>query len=380
MRSVALTPKRKYEREEKRMPGSDSIDIPELLALLNERDGAARVIPELRSRACAERQEGNLWDLAGQHFCNNGRYYEGLTVHYAFYDQLLALESRDSKRLHKGTPLIRISDAHRALNHPALAKRYLMLTTCEDAIRGEGVIPADTTGTYFRSVWHFGLSHDEFARYASEVWQIATDHRDESRFPEWILQELDQYWMTEYPSPEEATTHAANTSYVKWLLSKLGSGDGLALERLAHYLLTCIPGIKAYKHTRSKSTDYDVVCAPEGVPLDFRSELGRYFLCECKDWEKPADVTAVVKFASVLRSAQCRFGMIFSKKGISGEGETEYAERELLKIFQHDNLTILVISEGDLERVSHGASFLALLRTKYEQVRLDLPKTALGAS
>ena len=127
---------------------------------------------------------------------------------------------------------------------------------------------------------------------------------------------------------------------------------------------------------RSKSTDYDVICATEGPGLDFRSELGRYFLCECKDWGKPADVTAVVKFAAVLRSAKCHFGIVFSKNGITGKDNIAYAERELLKIFQHDDLTILVLSENELQQVANGANFLVLLRTMYEQTRLDLPKTS----
>lgn len=355
----------------------NSIEIPELSVLLNDRDGAAKVIPELQRRASPEREEGNLWDLSGQHFCNQQRFHEGLSVHYAFYDQLLSIQLRDDRQCHKGTPLVRISDAHRSLNHPVLSKRYLMLTNCEDAIRGKGIVPANTTGSYFRSVWQFGLSHSEFDRYVQEMWRIGHAHPIEARFPEWVLQELDQNWMTEYPSADEAICYVANCRYIQWLITQLGSGDGHALERLAHYVLSCIPGVRSYKRTRSKSTDYDVVCAPEGLPLDFRSELGRYFLCECKDWAKPADVTAVVKFASVLRSAQCHFGIIFPKNGLSGQGDTEYAERELLKIFQHDNLTIVVISQSDLERVSRGESFLSLLRAKYEQVRLDLPQTAL---
>jgi hypothetical protein len=128
--------------------------------------------------------------------------------------------------------------------------------------------------------------------------------------------------------------------------------------------------------TRSESTDYDIVCASEGLVYDFRSELGRYFLCECKDWEKPADVTTVIKFAGVLRSAKCRFGILFSKNGISGESEARYAQRELLKIFQQDDLTIVVFSQTDLLRVSRGANFFSDLRNKYEHVRLDLPRGA----
>jgi hypothetical protein len=69
----------------------------------------------------------------------------------------------------------------------------------------------------------------------------------------------------------------------------------------------------------SKSTDYDIICTMEGFDLDFRSELGRYFVCESKDWESPADFTVLAKFCWVLDSIKSRFGILFSKSGISGE-------------------------------------------------------------
>jgi hypothetical protein len=154
-------------------------------------------------------------------------------------------------------------------------------------------------------------------------------------------------------------------------LSKLGAGDGKALERLAHYLLNCIPGFRAKMRMRTPATDYDVYCAVEGPTYDFRSELGRYFLCECKDWNHAADVTTVQKFAGVLRAVKCRFGIIFSKNGISGQGEVKYAERELLKIKQ-DGIVILTITETDLKEVVTGANFFSMLRDLYERAHLDL--------
>jgi hypothetical protein len=146
------------------------------------------------------------------------------------------------------------------------------------------------------------------------------------RFPEWALQELDQNWMTEYASTAEASLYLANSEYCGWLLSKLGTGDGKALERLAHYLLNCIRGFRAKMRMRTYSTNYDVYCAIEGPMYDFRSELGRYFICECKDWKSPADVTAILKFSSVHRAAKCRFGIVFSRHGISGRGDLEDGE------------------------------------------------------
>jgi len=115
----------------------------------------------------------------------------------------------------------------------------------------------------------------------------------------------------------------------------------------------------------------------EGFDVDFRSELGRYFVCECKDWDAPADFTSLAKFCRVLDSVKSRFGILFSKHGISGEGKNRDAGLEQLKVFQDRGMVIVVIDESDLEQVANGANFISLLRTKYENVRLNLTRTAV---
>lgn len=87
-------------------------------------------------------------------------------------------------------------------------------------------------------------------------------------------------------------------------LLQLSSRPTGGSARLAHYVLNCIPGFRAKMRMRTHSTDYDVYCAIEGPTYDFRSELGRYFICECKDWNRPANVTAILKF-SFVGAASC---------------------------------------------------------------------------
>jgi len=346
---------------------------------LQRRDGAAQLVrelPKVISPDEAVKSSSDLqraWELCGLYFMNHQRFHEALAVFYSLYDQMLAYQVITKKYVHKGMPLVWISDSHARLGRPVLAKRYLMLTTCEDAIRDKGEIPAETTGVYFRMVWQ-GVPHGDLSRYAMEISKLFREHPQEALFPEWILQELDQEWMTEFPSPSEALCYKINTRYVSWLLSCLGSGGGENLEYLAQYLLGSMPGCRAYRRRKSESTDYDVICTLEGPDLDFRSELGRYFVCECKDWSSPADFSAFAKFCRVLDSAKCRFGILFSKQGITGTNRTKDAEREQLKVFQDRGMVVIVISEGDLDRVAKGANFITLLRAKYEEVRLDLRK------
>jgi hypothetical protein len=246
-----------------------------------------------------------------------------------------------------------------------------MLTLIEDAIRGNGGISAETSGVYFRMVWRHGLVDSELQRYARQAYNRYEAHPTEALFPEWILQDLDNDWM-EFPTQQEAAVYAANPKYIRHLINQLGDASGENLERLAAYVLESMPGCRTTRRKRSYSTDYDIVCSLDGLEVDFHSELGRYFVCECKDWKSAANFGTMAKFCRVLDSVKSRFGILFSKKGISGKGKTKNAEREQLKIFQDRGMVIVIIDQDDLERVARGDNFINLLREKYQRVRLDL--------
>ena len=362
------------------LPSSITKYVPaKYCALLERRDGAAQLVSALPkdispADVATPSFSQRAWEVCGLHYFQHvpGRFHEALAIFRALYDHMLAHQEETGNYGHKGMPLVWMCECHTGLGHPVLAKRYLMLTTCEDAIKCKGHIPSETGGVYFRMVWEHGLSPHELDRYATEIWRLYQAHPGEALFPEWLLQELDQEWMTEYPSTREATLYEVNTRYVRRLLDRLGAGDGKALELLAHYLLGSMPGCRAYMRGRSKSTDYDVICGLEGLGLDFRSEMAPYFVCECKDWERPTDFSAFAKFCRVLDSVKSRFGILFSKHGITGTGKSTDAEREQLKVFQDRGMVIVVISGSDIERVAAGANFITMLRAKYEQVRLDL--------
>jgi hypothetical protein len=159
------------------------------------------------------------------------------------------------------------------------------------------------------------------------------------------------------------------------LIQRLGDGTGLHLERLARYVLAAIPGCRALRRQRTHSTDLDVVCVLEGVDLDFRSDLGRYFVCECKDWKDAVDFSAFAKFCRVLDSVKCKFGIIFSRVGISGEGKERDAELEQIRVYQDRGMIIVIINDDDLHAI--GSNLITMLRRKYEETRLDLRLTGM---
>ena len=349
---------------------------PSISPILKLRDGPARLLTELPKRIPLrpglDEAACRLWELVTIFFLQRGRIHEALGLLWGLYENMLAAQV-SATRIHKGMPLVRLSDCFTSLAYPVHAKRYMMLTLCEDALRDGGTIPPETTGTYFRMVWAHGMSQAELERYAKEAYDFVQRNPELALFPEAILQSMDDAWLCEMPSAAEASLYRINRFYTRYLLSQLGASKGEALEQLAQYLMSCIPGCRVKPRTRSISTDYDLVCAIEGHGLDFRSEFGSYFVCECKDWDKPADFTTMAKLCRVLDSTKARFGILFSKNGAS-----EAALREQLKVFQDRGIVIVVIGLVDLQNISSGENLIHLLKKKYESVRLDLRPSKAG--
>ncbi len=342
-----------------------------VIDLLGQPDSALKLLEELPRGL--ERQDQRAWELAGLHLgTRQRRFYEAILIFEEWYQRLLEYQTVKGARVHKGTPLVWIRDFHVNLDHTALAKRFIMLTLIEDALAGNGTIDPEKTGVYFRLVWYHGMPDRQLRRYAEEIAGLGRDDPVGARYPERILQHLDKLWMTEFPTTAESLLYPANRRYVADLLAQTGDKTGKTLELLADYLLSAMPGCRTYRRKRSYSTDYDIVCSLDGFDLDFRSELGRYFVCECKDWSAPADFTALAKFARVLDSTKSRFGILFSREGITGQASTSAASREQLKLFQDRGIVIVVVTRDDIKAVIDGYNFITLLREKYETVRLDL--------
>ena len=304
-----------------------------------------------------------------------GRFYDAIGVFQSLYHHMLSFEAKAGRRTPKGMPLVWISESFFRLNYPVHAKRYLMYTLCEDAVCYGPEKRAKGSGVYFRPVGYHGMSDQLVTEFTQLANDKAIELGVEGWFPERLLAELeDDRWMTECPTEIEFGRYVANPIYVQFLMSQIGKTHGMTLEWLAHYLVSMIPGCRAYRRKLTKTSDFDVLGSFEGPATDFRSELGRYFLCECKDWNKPADFTTMAKLSRSLDSVKSRFGILFSKKGISRGDGNRYAEREQLKVFAQHGIAIIVISEQDLEAVANGESFLSMLRSEYEFVRLDLSK------
>jgi hypothetical protein len=352
-------------------------DLPEnIRQYIDLPHGVGLLLSELPSLAHLQSPpltiEHKIWEVVGAFYRDKQRFHDALAIYSKLYDHLLAAQDAAGTQYTKGTPLVWMSDCYAAMGCAAISQRYLMLTLIEDAIAGRGEVSPTETGVYFRLVWRGWLSEADLKRYARKIYQLYETSPEAALYPEWVLQQLDRDWITQAPTPQEAGVFASNPRYIEHLTRCLGNPSGKALEDLADYLMSCMPGCRTMKRKHSPSTEYDLICSVEGLELDFRSELGRYFVCECKDRSGPANFTAMAKFCRVLDSVKSRFGILFSRKGISGEGTRRDAALEQLKVFQDRGIVIVVVDQKDLERVAQGANFISLLRSKYERVRLNL--------
>ncbi len=330
------------------------------------------LLPKLFTPEQLAAGESRQWEVCGLVLMNTRRLHEAIAVFDRLYQTMLEHEVRTGQHVMKGMPLVWISDCQRHLNRPMVARRFIMLTLIEDAVASAGAISPERHGSYFRAAWIDGLPHDEIVRYAEEALVLYEKDRAAGAYPEWILQQLDQEWLAGYPSPSEVDVYPANRRYVSFLLERLGDGTGVTLEFLAAYLMSVMPGCRVYRRKRSHSTDYDLVCAIEGLQTDFRAEFGRYFVCEAKDWAKAAGYTEFAKFCRVLDSVKAKFGILFARNGISGKNTNDDATREQLKVYQDRGIIIVVVDQADLQAVAGGQNFITLLRSRYENVRLDL--------
>lgn len=355
-------------------------DWLEIYKLFNNRDGSILLEKKLRGLFKPEDYLGRIensvahivWDTIGNLYRFSQRYYDAKQIYLSEYEEMLKAQLVIGQRIHKGTPLCWLFDVYSELDYHATAKRFIMLTLVEDTIDGSGVVNKDKTGVYFRLNWQVGMSDYEFSNYVAEIWRLAKEHPVEARFPEWILQKLDTQWVNISPSQKELGTYYLNQVYFDFLHNRLGDQSGTTLEILAHYILSCIPGCRASRRKKTPSTDYDVFCVFEGINYDFRALIDKYFVCECKDRKESFDVTAVLKFVSVLKSIDTNFGIIISPKGITGRKTFTAAERELIKTYQRERIIVVVIDKNDLKNIGDGKNFINILREKYERVRFEL--------
>lgn len=235
--------------------------------ILKKRDGAPELILQLKDSFSAdaianEESARRAWECMALFYRDTNRRHQAIQTIAALYERMLEYQEQSEIRIHKGMPLVWLRDLHLSLGHLATAKRFAMLTLCEDAIRERGILDVQHWGIYIRLAFEDGMADAEIRRYAKTIYDLSQRHPDESRFPEWLLQEIDNDWMVECPTLAESFIYVPNIYYVRHLLNLVPEPSGQFLERLAGYILSVIPGFRTYRRQLTPSRG-----APLGAPL-----------------------------------------------------------------------------------------------------------------
>ncbi len=316
------------------------------------------------------------WDMIGMAFAALGRFYEAISVHNELYHLMCKAQDKHGW-IHKGLPLVRLRDSHRSLGHPWHEERYLLLTLVEDAIRDKGQIVPEQGGIYHRFRWEDGRADSEFREISESCWDQFSQNSNLREFPEEIIGRLGYNLVKRAAAQNETDLYEINEVYASCLYEKAAKGDWKALETLAAYELSCIPGFQVEVQRRTLASVFDAFIRLRGNYVDFRRELGAYMLGECKDWTKSVGPDVIAYLAQNLLFNECTAGVLFSWNGITGTDEMKFAALTVLRAYHHSGRIILVLDKDDFRKASNGEPLQEILRTKYEQVRFDLPPHAV---
>lgn len=180
-----------------------------------------------------------------------------------------------------------------------------------------------------------------------------------------ILITDDEYCPMDYHKAERMLLEVESswTSKVK----NANTLRGRTLEDLCCYLLSCVIPFSITYDLRTPTNQIDILT--EVLAFDghnpFLQGIGQYFASECKNENRPVGVTHVEKFSAVLEHHNLNFGIIFSRKGLTGLSNFREAHRFIVFFLARTNKRILNITYEDIKRMLETRlNFLSLLRQK----------------
>lgn len=101
--------------------------------------------------------------------------------------------------------------------------------------------------------------------------------------------------------------------------------------------------------------------------------LGHGFLCECKNYIGNVDVTYVGKFYSLMKVSDVKFGIIFSRTGLSGTNIWVDGKGLARKIALREKIYIIDVTWDDFERIyNKETNIFSIMNDKYTAMKHDI--------
>jgi hypothetical protein len=318
-----------------------------------------------------------------------GLIFAGLELLFHGWNQFNQIQRDTSRKIYKGIIALAITDIYYTfLKDMGAAARWALLTHADDFLVGHG----EGTGVW-RLRYSFGMSQESLSRFneiVSSSSNLSRNERDWSE-PAGFADDQVLKFVLGYPlyshlfaTPTLVPEFAPCIPYLKSLFELASGTDfsstkdkGDVLEHLAAYLCLLIPGFLPRRKVipGTKDAEYDLVVSNLRPLGNFEAELfGRDFLVECKNWDKKIGVNEVGYFLSRMRLTHTKFGIIFAKNGITGQGKKINAENLLQRAFHEDDALCIVFENRDIEDiVSAKTTFRSLLIEKANRLRFGEP-------
>jgi hypothetical protein len=163
-----------------------------------------------------------------------------------------------------------------------------------------------------------------------------------------------------------------NRAFVLHLANRIAGGNGeqgRILERLAAYVMLTIPGMQVASRLLSHGGEIDILVRNNqsvGLPLKW---IGDYFLIECKDTADKVDEKEYGHFLTKLTLCKTKQGAIFSRNGLTGAPQYEFASRDQKLAYSQGEFVVLDIKLSELVNLQSTADLLVMMQQKYEQLR-----------
>jgi hypothetical protein len=288
------------------------------------------------------------------------------------------------KRYHKGSLTHQAGIFYLGLGQRHIARWFFILAFIEDVL--SGLQKADTcsrpleapAATTLRTSFNMPRS---VQKSIEEIATVAySPDNDLWYFPETIAVTLAKKELLPQPSHIGTEEIPLNHPLVQHLCDRLdeegiGTNEkGDRLEDLAAYLLQTLPGARVLRNVKTSEHESDLIVVQQPPGSSYMLEaLGRAFLVECKNWEKPVPADEVNHFVAKIRFHKCKCGILFATSSITGRPSQIFLERArvtLLRWFHQDGCSVLVVDKDDLQLLAKGTMSVGeLLLDKHELLR-----------
>jgi hypothetical protein len=352
----------------------DPSDIAPIITQLRNHTGKGGLI-----EPGDDSQQSNTWGVIFQALSSNGLFRPAEDVAITWYYHLCQLQFDNDERYHKGTPTQHCGNIGLLLGENARANWFFTMAFVEDVLSSSDEdIPGLPATQSLRL--HFGRSDAELRIIAETARSLKADD-DLWQYPELAAVSVARDGRVVTSSFKGTAEIPISKPFLRILLDRLSEGGTDAkkksLEFLASYLTITLPGVRLEPNARTLEHEIDLVVVQHAPSSSYLLEaLGRSFLVECKNWEKPIGVEQLNHFVAKMRFHRCMCGVIFSREGLSGDRVPgkglSYARLTQLRWWQQDACVVIVLTDEDLKTLlDTGQTFGNLLLRGYESIKFS---------